>query len=142
MWVVTQNIGSLYTAAERHLATRADIYAWQEVEVAKNERQITADRIKDLNYTIRYGWEENASEVDEIRSKVAMAFAKGVKPYALEYHDSDAVQMVASGRWCERMVSIGGGDKFMVVASLYGYSSESQDTALAKRNVELLRSAA
>ena len=37
MWIVTQNISSLYTSAERHTATKADVYAWQEVEVPRDE---------------------------------------------------------------------------------------------------------
>ena len=40
------------------------------------------------------------------------------------------------------MVSIGDGDKFIIVACLYGYSGASQDPSVAKRNNELLRAAA
>ena len=40
------------------------------------------------------------------------------------------------------MVDIADGSKFLVVASLYGHSSASQDPALAKKNDALLRAAA
>ena len=40
------------------------------------------------------------------------------------------------------MISIGDGDKFIIVASLYGFSGASQDPSVAKRNDELLRAAA
>ena len=141
MWIVTQNIGSLYAAAERHTATKADVYAWQEAEVPMHERQVTAEKMRELGYTMRFGWEDNCTGGDE-GSKVAMAFSEGNKSYALEYHDRDAVQLAASGRWCERMMHIMDGNKFIVVASLYGYSGASQDPAIARKNDELLRAAA
>ena len=59
MWIVTQNIGSLYALAERHTATRADVYAWQEAEIPMHERQVTAEKMRKLGYNIRCGWEDN-----------------------------------------------------------------------------------
>ena len=141
MWIVTQNIGSLYAAAERHTATKADVYAWQEADVPMHERQVTDEKMQELGYTVRFGWEDNCIGGDE-GSKVAMAFAEGNKTYALEYHDRDVLQLAASGRWCERMMHIMDGNKFIIVASLYGYSGASQDPAIARKNDELLRAAA
>ena len=38
--------------------------------------------MNDLEYTIRYGWEDSGPDPTEIRSKVAMAFANGTNSYA------------------------------------------------------------
>ena len=70
---------------------------------------------------------------------MAMAIANGYRSYAMEYHDRDTVQLAATGRWCERMIDIMDGNKFVVVASLYGYSGASQDPAIARKNHEMLR---
>ena len=34
-WIVAHNVSSLYAAAERHTATKAHVYAWQEAEVPR-----------------------------------------------------------------------------------------------------------
>ena len=78
MWIASQNISSLYTSAERHTATKADVYAWQEVEVPRDERQITKDKMKELEYAIKYGREEKCNDASDIKCKVAMAVAKGI----------------------------------------------------------------
>jgi hypothetical protein len=96
LWIATQNIGTLYAAAERHTATKAHVYAWQEVEVPRWERKVTGDNMAELGYSIRYGWEESNHCDEVIHSKVAMAFARGMSPQALEYHDAETVQLAAS----------------------------------------------
>ena len=106
------------------------------------ERKTTADKMCELGYNIRYGWEEGLNCDDAIHSKVAIACTNGMHQYALEYHDSATTQLASSGRWCERVVTITDGNKFVIVASLYGYSGASQDPAIAKKNDELLRAAA
>ena len=82
-----------------------------------HERQVTSENCS---------WDDFHRGEDS-GTKVAIAVADGYKPYALEYHDRDTVQLAASGRWCERMVSIKDGNKFIVVVSLCGYSGASQD---------------
>ena len=66
-----------------------------------HERQVTVEKMQELGYTMRFGWEDNCIGGDE-GIKVAMAFADGNKSYALEYHDRNVVQRVPTGRWLER----------------------------------------
>ena len=45
-----------------------------------------------------------------------MALPRGVNSYALNYSDPETIVLADSGRWMERLIPIGDGSKFIIVA--------------------------
>ena len=59
----------------------------------------------------------------------------------MQLNGQDLLTLADTGRWVERMVPVGQGDDFVMIACMYGHSGASTDPTLARLNERLLRTA-
>ena len=117
--LVTHNLNDIAGKAANATKTRADVYAWQEVDVCVDELNAVKDLVSSAGYHMHTSRPDQVKRADgQQRTKicrVGIAVPNGVSAYALQCEQADLVALHDSGRWMERMIPIQGGDEFVIL---------------------------
>jgi len=126
-----------------HIAHQSiDVACHQETDIMEHLVGQVAANLGDVLYNVAYAEPISISKDNVRRGRRATILSRSrTVDLSLTHSDNNLALLKASGRWVERFIPTGKGDRGFIVASVYGYSSASGHQPTYKANEALLAAA-
>ena len=139
--IAGHNVQSLRVHQDHILARAAHVLVVTETDVPESEVYATRGDFRDAQCQIHFGAKTSLTEAGSVGRRVGIITRLPIQALELAFITSDLVVLADSGRWVERVIPFGTGDKFIIIAGFYGYSGSSSDGALLRDTERLLATA-
>ena len=151
--LVVHNVRSLDTHNVALIHKDADVHIWTEASVPARARHILRETFWEENQRLIFArlsdrGKNNAEDQEEDDgpnstriAKVVMACRRNLSPVALQAEDHQDAILLESGRWVERLVPIGDGQRGIIIAGIYGISGAAGNAGKRVANERLLSQA-
>ena len=131
-------MSSLRVHQDHIIARATHVLVATETDVPEPEVYATRDDFMGKQCQIHFGAKTTLTEAGTFGRRVAIITRDPIVALDLAILTHDLLVLADSGRWVERTIPIGNGDKFIIIAGYYGFSGSSSDSALYRDNERLL----